>query len=128
VPLYPDDFLTDRPQRFFVSELIREQVLRLTRQELPHATAVLIESFVVEPKLIRIHAAILVERESQKGIMIGKAGSLLKTIGTAARREIEGFLGVHVFVGLVVKVRREWREDPRALDLMDVVESDLTAG
>jgi GTP-binding protein Era len=113
---FPDDTLTDRPERFFVAELIREQVLRKTREELPHAAGVVIESFQEEERLVRIQAAIVVEREGQKAIVIGKGGSMLKAIGTAARHEIESFLGGKVFLGLFVKVREHWRDDPRALD------------
>ncbi len=130
-PLYPDDFLTDQPERFFVSEMIREQILHLTRQELPHSTAVVIDSFQdpqdepapgevadapTRAPLVRIEASILVERDTQKAIVIGRGGALLKAIGSAARREIEAFLGTHVFLGLFVKVRSHWREDPHALE------------
>jgi GTP-binding protein Era len=115
-PLYPEDFVSDRPERFFVAEMVREQLVRQTRQELPYATAVLIESYREEEQLVRIEAAILVERESQKGIVIGKGGAMLKAIGSAARREIEAFLGGKVFLGLFVKVREDWRENARALD------------
>jgi GTP-binding protein Era len=115
-PLYPEDFVSDRPERFFVAEMVREQLVRQTRQELPYATAVLIESYREEEQLVRIEAAILVERESHKGIVIGKGGAMLKAIGSAARREIEAFLGGKVFLGLFVKVREDWRENARALD------------
>ena len=115
-PLYPEEFLTDRPERFFVSELIREQVLARTREELPYAAAVSIESFKEEEKLTRIEATLLVERDSQKAIMIGKGGAMLKAIGTAASAQIESFLDCKVFLGLFVKVRAHWREDPRMLD------------
>lgn len=114
-PLYPDDVLTDLPERFFVAERIREQVLRHTRDELPYATAVLIEGFREEDGRTRIDATILVDKSSQKAIVIGKGGSMLKVIGTAARHEIEGFLGVRVFLQLFVKVRKGWRDDPRML-------------
>jgi GTP-binding protein Era len=121
--LYPDDFVTDLPERFFVAEMIREQILRLTRQEIPYASGVVIESFKEEEQLIRIQAAVLVERESQKGILIGRGGSMLKAIGTAARQEIEAFLNAHVFLGLFVKVREAWREDPRILDEVGIERS-----
>ncbi len=120
--LYPDDFLTDRPERFFVAEMIREQVLRLTRQELPYVTGVLIDSFKEEEKLVRISASVLVERESQKAILIGKGGTMLKEIGTRARQEIEAFLATHVYLGLLVKVRERWRENEALLDEMGVGE------
>ena len=117
-PLYPDDFLSDQPERFFVAEMIREQILRQTREEIPYSTGVIIESFKEGEPLVRIEASILVERESQKGILIGKGGSMLKEIGTGARREIEAFLGTKIFLGLFVKTREGWREDPRILDEM----------
>lgn len=115
-PLYPPDFLTDRPERFFVQELIREQVLARTREEIPYATGVVVESFKEAPGRVRIDASLLVERESQKGILIGKGGAMLKAIGSAARREIESFLGCPAFLGLFVKVREGWRESARVLD------------
>ena len=118
--LYPDDFLTDQPERFFVAEMVREQILRHTREEIPYSTAVIIDSFKEGPPLVRIEASILVERESQKGILIGRGGAMLKSIGSAARREIEAFLGTKVYLGLFVKVREGWREDPGMLDEMGV--------
>lgn len=117
-PLYPADFLTDLPERFFVAEMVREQILRLTREEIPYSTGVVIESFKEEEGLVRIEASVLVERESQKGIIIGKGGSMLKAVGTAARAQIESFLGAKVFLGLFVKVRERWREDAAILDEM----------
>ncbi len=117
-PLYPDDFLTDQPERFFVAEMVREQILREMREELPYTTGVVVERFVEEEGLVRIEASILVERENQKGILIGKKGAMLKQVGTAARHEIEKFLGTKIFLGLFVKVRPRWREDPRVLDEM----------
>jgi GTP-binding protein Era len=116
--LYPEDFLTDLPERFFVAEMVREQILRLTREEIPYTTGVVIEAFKEEEGLVRIEASILAERESQKGILIGKGGSMLKSVGTAARRQIEDFLGTKVFLGLFVKVRERWREDAAILDEM----------
>jgi GTPase len=121
-PLYPDDFLTDQPERFFVSEMIRERILHHTREEIPYATGVVIESFKEEEKLVRIQAAIFVEREGQKGILIGKGGSMLKTVGSEARAQIEAFLGTKVFLGLFVKVRESWREDGRVLSEMGIGE------
>jgi GTP-binding protein Era len=125
-PLYPEDFLSDRPERFFVAEMIREQVLNLTRQELPFVTGVLIDSFKEDEGIVRISASILAERDSQKAILIGKGGAMLKAIGTRARREIEAFLGTHIFLGLFVKVRERWRENPALLDEMGV--GDAQAG
>jgi GTPase len=116
--LYPEDFLTDQPERFFVAEMIREQILRQTRQEVPYATGVVIDSFKEAEGLVRIEASILAERDTQKAILIGRGGSMLKSIGTAARREIEAFLGTKIFLGLFVKVRERWREDPVVLEEM----------
>jgi GTP-binding protein Era len=116
--LYPEDFLTDLPERFFVAEMIREQILRLTREEIPYSTGVVIDAFKEEEGLVRIEASVLVERESQKGIVIGKGGAMLKSVGTSARRQIEEFLGTKVFLGLFVKVRERWREDAALLDEM----------
>jgi GTPase len=117
-PLYPEDFLTDQPERFFVAEMIRERILHHTREEIPYTTGVMVASFKEEEGLVRIHADVLVERQSQKGILIGRGGSMLKTIGTEARKEIEAFLGTKVFLGLFVKVRENWREDPTILEEM----------
>ena len=122
--LYPEDFLTDRPERFFVAEMIREQVLHLTRQEMPYVTGVLIESFKEDGDLVRIEASILAERDSQKAILIGKGGSMLKEIGTRARRQIETFLGTHVYLGLFVKVRERWRDNGAVLDEMGLGEGE----
>ena len=119
-PLYfPDDILTDLPERFIVAEIIREKVFRLTRDEIPYSTAIEIESFKERPDgLVAISATINVERDSQKGIIIGKRGAMLKKIGTDARSEIERFLDTRVFLELFVKVRRDWSEDRRALKEM----------
>jgi GTP-binding protein Era len=117
-PLYPEDFLSDQPERFFVAEMVREQILRLTREELPYSVGVLIDRYEEGEKLVRIEASVLVERDGQKGILIGKGGQMLKAVGQAARHEIEAFLGSKVFLGLFVKVREKWREDPRILEQM----------
>lgn len=116
-PLYfPDDILTDLPERFVVAEIIREKIFRLTRDEVPYSIAIEIESFKERPDgLIAIAAVVNVERDSQKGIIIGKRGAMLKRIGTEARQEIERFLDARVFLELFVKVRRDWSEDPRML-------------
>jgi GTP-binding protein Era len=116
--LYPEDFLTDLPERFFVAEMVREKILRMTRDELPYSTGVVIDSFEEGPELVRIEASILVERDTQKAIVIGKGGQMLKAIGTAARQDIEAFLGAKVYLGLFVKVRERWREDPSTLEDM----------
>lgn len=114
---FPDDQITDQPERDIMAEIIREKVINLTRQELPYSTAVIIESFDEEPerKLIRIQATIFVDKPSQKGIIIGSSGSMLKKIGTLARLEIEKILSAKVFLQLWVKVKRNWREDIRVL-------------
>ena len=116
--LYPDDFVTDLPERFFVAEMVRERILHHTREEIPYVTGVVIESFKEEQALVRIHVAILVERENQKGILIGRGGSMLKRVGTEARAQIETFLGTKVFLGLFVKVREHWRENEGILGEM----------
>jgi GTP-binding protein Era len=116
--LYPDDFVTDLPERFFVAEMVRERILQHTREEIPYVTGVVIESFKEEAALVRIEAAVLVERENQKGILIGRGGSMLKKIGTEARGQIEAFLGTKVYLGLFVKVRERWRENEGILGAM----------
>jgi GTP-binding protein Era len=119
-PLYPPDQETDSSERFLVAELIRERVLHHTSEEVPHAVAVQVEEFdeSQRPHLIRIRAVIYVERNSQKGILIGKQGRMLKTIGAAARAEIEPLLGSQVFLELWVKVWKNWRKDPKALRML----------
>ncbi|MGQ9666632.1 MAG: GTPase Era [Anaerolineae bacterium] len=113
---YPPDQVTDQEERFMVSELIREQVLLHTYEEVPHGVAVVVEEFKERrPDLTYISAVIYVERESQKGIIIGSKGEMLKRIGTAARREIEHLLGHQVYLELWVKVRKKWRQDERQL-------------
>jgi GTP-binding protein Era len=116
--LYPEDFLTDQPERFFVAEMVRERILHHTREEIPYSSGVVIESFKEEEGLVRIQAVIFVERDGQKGILIGKGGAMLKTIGTEARQQIEAFLGAKVFLGLFVKVRESWRENEGILSEM----------
>lgn len=107
---FPDDILTDAPERFVVAEIIREKVFRHTGDEIPYAVAVNVEEFDEgeDGGLIRISAVISVERETQKGIVIGKKGALLKTVGTLARKEIEQLLGAKVFLELFVRVRKDW--------------------
>ncbi len=113
--LYGEDDFTDQSSRFLAGELVREKILIATRQEIPHATAVLVEAWEDEGDLTRISASIFVEKASQKGIIIGKQGQFLKKIGSEARKEIEEFLGRRVFLELHVKVREGWRMDPRTL-------------
>ena len=109
-PYYPPDEVTDQPQQRIVAELIREKVLELTRDEVPHSVAVVVEEMTTDDDgTIQIAASIYVERDSQKGIVIGKGGRLLKEAGTRARRDIESFLGSHVFLDLRVKVERDWQ-------------------
>ena len=120
--LYPEDFLTDLPERFFVGEIVREKILHHTREEIPYSVGVVIESFKEDSPLVRIEASVLVERESQKGILIGKGGAMLKTVGSEARVEIEAFLGTKVYLGLFVKVRENWREDAGILESMGLKE------
>jgi len=116
-PLYPPDYLTDQTERFFVSEIVREQVLRLTHDELPFSTAVLIDLYDESQKgLLKLYCTILVERESQKPIVVGKGGDMIKQIGTAARLELETHFETRVFLDLHVKVKSEWRNDERLLD------------
>lgn len=107
---YPDDVVTDQPERFIVAEIIREKILHLTREEIPHSVGVEIETYKMrEDGLLHVGAIIYVERESQKKIIIGKGGSLLKEVGTLARQEIEALMGARVFLEMWVKVRRDWR-------------------
>ncbi|GGA32427.1 GTPase Era [Psychrobacillus lasiicapitis] len=110
---YPADQVTDHPERFIISELIREKVLHLTREEIPHSIAVVIDKIKkeedTEKDMIRVMATIIVERDSQKGIVIGKRGALLKEVGTRARHDIEMLLGTKVFLELWVKVQKDWR-------------------
>jgi len=110
---YPADQVTDHPERFIISELIREKVLHLTREEIPHSIAVVIDKIKkeedTEKDMIRVSATIIVERDSQKGIVIGKKGALLKEVGTRARKDIEMLLGTNVYLELWVKVQKDWR-------------------
>ncbi len=118
-PVYPDDYLTDQPERFFVAELVREQVLEQTHDELPFSTAVIVDKFDESSSsngLLRLYCTIVVERQTQKAILVGKAGARIKAIGTAARVELEAFFDTRVFLDLHVKVREGWREDDRVLD------------
>ena len=113
---YPDDVFSDQPREFLIAEIIREKALELTRQEIPHSIATLIEEIVDrDDGVTEIQAMLYVERDSQKGIVIGKGGALLKEISTRARRELEWILGTKIFLRVQVKVAREWQRDPRAL-------------
>jgi GTP-binding protein Era len=124
--LYPEDTITDFPKRMAMADLIREKLFLLMREEIPHSIAVIIEG--VQPKrgkVLHIRAAILVERESQKEIVIGKAGAILKQVGSEARRDLEELVGSKVFLELFVKTSSHWREDYSTLEEMGYVFSDL---
>ena len=116
--LYPDDFLTDQPERVLAAETVREKVLQHTHAELPFSTAVVVDQFDedTQPGRLQIYCSILVERRSQKPIVVGPGGALIKRIGTEARRDLERFFGSRVYLDLHVKVRAEWRENDRLLD------------
>jgi GTP-binding protein Era len=117
-PLFPEDHLTDQPERVIVAELVREKVFRLTGEEIPYSTAVTVEKFKArtDRPMIDIYATIHLERDSQKGIVIGKGGTKLGQIGEAARGEIERLLGTRVFLKLFVRVQKNWTRDTRALE------------
>jgi GTP-binding protein Era len=117
--VYPPDYLTDQPLRFMAAEFIREQILMATHQEVPHAVAVVVDEWVEEPKRVKIHATIFVERAGQKKIVIGEKGQLLKLVGTKARRAIEQWTARPVFLELFVKVRERWRESQEFLNDLD---------
>jgi GTP-binding protein Era len=114
-PFYPKDEITDKNERFFVSEIIREKILLNYQQEVPYAVEVSVESFKESDKIINISCIIYVERESQKGILIGHQGKALKKVGSRARIDIEKFFGKKVFLELFVKVKKDWRNDGRVL-------------
>lgn len=115
--MYPEDMLTDQPEKFIIAEFIREKILELTRKEVPHSVAIVIEEMSERPnkELIDIEAAIYVERDTQKGIIIGKGGAMLKEIGTRARHDIEAMLGVKVNLRLWVGVEKDWRSKESAI-------------
>jgi len=114
-PYFPEDQLTDRYDRFFVTEIIRGKIFETYQKEIPYSVEVEIESYTEEPSINRIAAVIYVARDSQKGIIIGHKGSMLKRVGTGARKEMEEFLGKKVFLELYVRVAHEWRDNPRML-------------
>jgi GTP-binding protein Era len=114
--LFPGGEVTDQPIEVRIAELVREQALAVTREEVPHSVAVMIEEIEQEDGLERIHASIVVERDSQKGILIGKGGQTLKMIGMRARGQIEPLVGKRVYLDLRVKVMKEWQRDPKMLD------------
>ena len=114
-PYYPKDELTDKPERFFAAEMVREKIFKLYKKEIPYSCEVVIEEFKEEETIIRIRGVIYVERNSQKGIVIGQGGEALKKVGTWAREEMEKFFQKKVFLELFVKVNENWRTDPKAL-------------
>ena len=123
-PLYPDDYLTDQPERVLAAEAVREKVLRYTSAELPFSTAVVVDQFE-EPDpdgdaILRIYCSILVERETQKRIVIGRGGALIKKIGTEARQELEAFFATRIYLDLHVRVRAGWRDDERVLSELGI--------
>jgi GTPase len=126
-PRYPPDYLTDQPERFFAAEIVREKVLQFTRAEIPFSSAVVVDRFE-EPasrgvegtggrgSLLRLYCSIVVDRESQKPIVVGRGGEMIKRIGTEARLDLERFFGTRVYLDLQVRVKADWREDDRVLD------------
>jgi GTP-binding protein Era len=119
-PLYPEDEMTDQPERVIVAELVREKILQTTGEEIPYVTAVAVEAWQEEETITRINCVIYVERPSHRAIIIGRGGLRLKEIGTAARADVEKLLGRHVFLGLFVKVRERWRDDERTLNELGI--------
>ena len=118
----PEDFLTDQPERSLVAETVREKLLQHTRAELPFSTAVTVDTFDEEDRgrILRLYCTIYVEQESQKGIVIGRGGEMLKRIGTEARQDLEAFFETKVFLDLRVKVNADWRDNDRVLDDLGV--------
>ena len=134
---FPADQFTDQPERFLVAEIIREKAILATREEVPHAIAVMVDNFDESEKLLRIRATIYVEREGQKAILIGKGGATTKKIGTEARRELEEILGARMFLELFVKVQPNWRQRAsivrqldwhRQLEQLGELQSEPTGG
>jgi len=117
--LYPEDYLTDQPERFFAAEIVREKLLQFTHAEIPFSSAVVVDRFE-EPSgpkaILRLYCTIVVDRESQKPIVVGRGGEMVKKIGTAAREDLERFFDTRVFLDLHVRVKSEWREDDAVLD------------
>jgi GTP-binding protein Era len=115
-PLFPEDAITDRPERFFAAEIVRETAFHHLREEIPYAVAVAIEHWIEEEGRLVIEARIIVEEESQKRIVVGRGGAMIKAIGTEARRRIQEFLGRRLHLGLTVIVRKSWRDDAALLE------------
>jgi GTP-binding protein Era len=118
--LYPEDEMTDQPERAIVAEFVREKILQETSEEIPYVTAVVTEAWEEQEGTTRISCVIYVERQSHRAIIIGKGGARLKRVGSAAREDIERLLGRHVFLSLFVKVRERWRDDERVLDELGI--------
>jgi GTP-binding protein Era len=118
-PYFPLDQFTDQPERFLAAELIREKAILTTREEVPYAIAVLLDNFEEKKDLVRIRATLYVEREGQKGILIGKGGATMKKIGTEARKELETILGTRIFLELFVKVQPNWRQNAGIVRQLD---------
>ena len=118
-PYFPEDQVTDQPERFLASEIIREKAIALTYHEVPHALAVIVDKWEEKPKLLRIEATMHVERASQKKILIGHKGEMLKKVGTQARKELEEILGTKIYLGLFVKVVPDWRDNPQRVRELD---------
>ena len=111
-PHFPEDQVTDQPERFLAAEVIREKAIQLTYHEVPYALAVMVDKYEEKPRLLRIEVTLSVERDSQKKILIGHKGEMLKKIGTEARKELEKMLDTKIYLGLFVKVMPDWRENP----------------
>jgi GTP-binding protein Era len=124
--LYPTDLTTTQTERFFIAEVVREKLLERTHGELPYTTGVVVEMFDEGETLLHVEAVIYVERKSQKGIVIGKGGSMIRSVGQAAREDLERLLGIKVYLGLTVKVHARWRDDPRVLISMEPGMADLS--
>ncbi len=118
-PYFPEDQVTDQPERFLAAEIVREKAIQVMYHEVPYALAVIVEKFEESPRLLRIEATMNVERDTQKKILIGHKGEMLKKIGTEARRELEEIFGVKVYLGLFVKVAPDWRENPQKVRELD---------
>jgi GTP-binding protein Era len=118
-PYFPEDQVTDQPERFLAAEIIREKAVQLMYHEVPYALAVVVEKYEEKPRLLRIEAVMNVERDSQKKILIGHKGEMLKKIGTEARKELEAILGSKIYLGLFVKVAPDWRENPQKVRELD---------
>jgi GTP-binding protein Era len=125
-PLYPADLTSTQTERFFVAEVIREKLLERTRNELPYTTGVVVDLFDESGRVLHVEATIYVERKSQKGIVIGKGGRMIRDIGRSAREELEKVLGTEMYLGLHVKVHPRWRDDPNVLRAMEPGAADLS--